>query len=358
MRNIIVLLIGLFLLVTPANAENDADPIERVLLNTVSKFIRPGYENFRNSVLRLNSSLEKLCAYPNQPALERAQSAFQSAVASWSEVELIRFGPVNELNRFERILFYPDRKSTGLKQVQRILANQNESARKVSTLQSKSVAVQGLGALEFILFGTGYETLKDGNGFRCEYGQAVSQNLVNLSNELVTGWEDGGSAYSIWSSPGPDNPIIRTSKEAVNLVLGTLVHGLESIRDLRLGSFLKGEPKKDRPRVAIFRRSEITMRVLVSNIGAVKKLLVQSGAIDLLDNEDRYIVDNVVFELNQAERVASEIGDPIAKALESPGEREKLLYLKTSLTSAIVMLDQDFAKSAGLSSGFSFSDGD
>ena len=53
--------------------------------------------------------------------------------------------------RLERILFWPDRKSIGLKQVQAALAAKDTSITDAGKLKGKSVAVQGLGALEFLL---------------------------------------------------------------------------------------------------------------------------------------------------------------------------------------------------------------
>ena len=59
-------------------------------------------------------------------------------------------GHLIEDNRFERVLFFPDRKSTGLKQVQAALAKPEDSVTTMETLKDKSVAMQGLGALEFV----------------------------------------------------------------------------------------------------------------------------------------------------------------------------------------------------------------
>jgi predicted lipoprotein len=70
----------------------------------------------------------------------------------------IRFGPVTEENRLERILFWPDRKGIGLKQVQAAIAGEDATAADPQTLPGKSVAMQGLGALEFVLFGTGSDS--------------------------------------------------------------------------------------------------------------------------------------------------------------------------------------------------------
>jgi uncharacterized protein len=48
---------------------------------------------------------------------------------------------VVEENRLERILFFPDRKGTGLKQVQATLAASDETATDVAALSGKSVAM-------------------------------------------------------------------------------------------------------------------------------------------------------------------------------------------------------------------------
>ena len=98
---------------------------------------------------------QALCAAPSQQALDAARQSFGETVDAWSAIEIIRFGPVTEENRLERMLFWPDRKGTGLKQVQAALAAKDATATDAGSLASKSVAMQGLGALEFVLFGTG-----------------------------------------------------------------------------------------------------------------------------------------------------------------------------------------------------------
>ena len=42
---------------------------------------------------------------PSDPALDQAKQAFAATVAAWSKVEILRFGPVTEDHRYER-LFY------------------------------------------------------------------------------------------------------------------------------------------------------------------------------------------------------------------------------------------------------------
>lgn len=59
--------------------------------------------------------MKALCAAPSKTADEAAKAAFADTVSSWSTIEIVRVGPVIEHNRFERVLYYPDKKGLGLK---------------------------------------------------------------------------------------------------------------------------------------------------------------------------------------------------------------------------------------------------
>ena len=121
----------------------------------IDGFIRPGYADFAANASAMRDSAAALCTTPGADALATARENFATLVNSWSRIEIIRFGPVVADNRLERIFFWPDRRGIGLRQVQAVLADQDATAIDVETLRAKSVAVQGLGALEFTLFGTG-----------------------------------------------------------------------------------------------------------------------------------------------------------------------------------------------------------
>ncbi len=59
-------------------------------------------------------------------------------------------------------------------------------------------------------------------------------------------------------TPGADNPLYRSDDEAMTELFNVFVHGLEMIRDVRLNGFLGDAPADDKPKQAIFWRSEAT----------------------------------------------------------------------------------------------------
>jgi len=342
-----------------AIAAPDAKMISWVMETTVDQVIIPAYENFDQAVRQLKQQTTSLCQSPGKPSLTDARNAFSKTVIAWGGIEFLRSGPVMKNNRLERVLFYPDRKSTGLKQVQRVLANEDASATSIERLKKKSVAVQGLGALEFLLFGTGSDVLSaTGETFRCKFADTIATNLQDISAELVNAWKAEDGVKAQWKNPGNPNSVFRTDLEAVNELLGTAVHGLEAVRDIRLGAFLRKAPPSDRPKSALLWRSNNTIPAMIANVEMVAKLFETGGMDEMISNDEFGVINSIKFELSQVLSAMRAIDKPINLALKDADQREKLEYLKLALGFLLKRVDTEYANAAGLASGFSFSDGD
>ncbi|MBP1851417.1 imelysin family protein [Rhizobium halophytocola] len=343
--------------------ELNTQAVPGVMARAVDDVIRPGYHAFEDASGRLANDMGVLCAEPFPKNVDAARHAFAATVEAWSKIEIVRVGPVLEDNRFERILFYPDRKSTGLKQVQAALVKKDETATDMQTLKDKSVAMQGLGALEFILYGTGSEDLTgERDSYRCRYGMAVAENLKWLSGELVRAWDDPNGIQKAWKTPGPDNPLFRDEREAVGELLGVLVHAAESVRDQRLETFYKGEGARAFPKQAIYRRSGLTFTSIEDNLKGIGLLLKRSDMAELLDPEVRSIVSSIEFLLKSVERKAGELDRDVKSDVELSVKdneaRAKLDYILLNAKDLILRLNDQYGGAIGLSAGFSFSDGD
>lgn len=361
------ILLAAFFLAAPLAAGSSAaaeDPpaVETSVImgDAVNGFIRPGYAAFAASGDEMVEAASQLCTAPGTGTLEAARQAFRDLVLSWSAVEIVRFGPVSSENRLERILFYPDRKSTGLRQIQAALASDAPGSWMLEDLQAKSVAMQGLGALEFSLFGDGAENLIDRaqGKTRCHYVELIAANLSQIGGELVAAWADRNGIAKVWTTPGPDNPVFREPLEALSELLGTMIHGLENIRDVRIGNFTGTANKKGFPRTAIYRRSEMTLPAIAANLASVRRLFDESGLERAAAYDTRRIGDQVRFELDQTARTAAGFEGDVESLLADPVARERLAYLRLAIRNAIERLDGQFSAAAGLSAGFSFGDGD
>ena len=127
------------------HAEADHAAIAKASLE---QYIRPGYAQFAESTAALNQSVAALCRTPSEAALKDTQKAFTATVNAWSLVEPIRFGPVAEQHRYERIFYWPDPKGLGARQVREALGKPDATVTEAASLSGKSVALQGLPALE------------------------------------------------------------------------------------------------------------------------------------------------------------------------------------------------------------------
>lgn len=343
----------------PPSAPLDPAQVRAIMERAVEGFIRPGYHDFLNSSRELETAVNGLCKAPSPAALATANAAFTNTVTAWGRIEIVRTGPAIEQNRFERILYYPDRKGLGLRQVQRLLADKDASATSVAGLAQKSVAVRGLGALEFVLAGNGAEALETSQGdFRCRYGAAVAGSITATAGELAAAWDDPKGASLHWTSPGPDNPVYRDEREAINALLGILVHGAEAVRDQRLESFYKGADKVRFPGQAIFWRSRNTWKSVAANLEGLEQLLKASDMRLMLNSEQAAIASSIDFILKSMIRITATIDTDIRAAVEDETQRGKIDYLLINGKDLILRLNDDYGTAIGLGAGFSFSDGD
>lgn len=340
------------------DAEIAPHDAQAVLADTLNSYIRPSYASLVSGFEALENTTAEFCKAPSEMALTEARSAYRKSALIWSRIEWFRTGPAMAENRLERILFYPDRKSTGLKQVQRALVQEDADVTEPDALAGKSVAMQGLGAYEFLLFGKGSGDLATNRAaFRCAFADSVASNLVNIAVELQQGWQAGTPAATLFVRPGTDNPLFRDDTEALNLVLGTMIHGLEAIRDIRIGNFLR-EPGMDRPGSAVYRRSGLTMDSIAAGLQGLEDLFNDSGIEQVLPQQDRDLADQVRFEFDQSIRTAESLDGPLQDLLADETSRKRLAYLKLSVRFIIQRLNDEIAPAAGLVAGFSFGDGD
>ncbi len=333
--------------------------VPAVMAKSIDEVIRPGYRKFHESATALTGMMKALCAAPSADTLAKARAGFADSVSAWSRIEIVRVGPALEENRFERILFFPDRKGLGLKQVQAAIAGQDEKDTTPDGIAGKSVAVQGFTALEYVLYGSHAEVLEsEKNGFRCRFGAAIAGNIDAVAATLSADWEKKGGIADQWKTPGPDNEQFRDGREAIQALLGILVHGVETVRDQRLEAFYKGKDKPVRPKSAIYWRAGLTFPSITANLAGIETLFVQSGMEQVLDPADRAIAGEIVSLLKSLQATAPTVDADIAKAVAEPKDQEKMDLLLRGTRDLLTKLNDGYGGAIGLAAGFSFADGD
>jgi predicted lipoprotein len=342
--------------VAPAFANEKATEI---IENAITGFVRPAYAALNERATALNDAVKTLCATPSPANLQSARDSFKAETDAWSYVEIIRIGPVTEQNRLERMLFWPDRKGIGLKQVQATLAAKEAADADPAQLPTKSVAMQGLGALEFVLFGTGADALSSsGDPYRCQYGAAVAANIATMAGELDAAWAKEGGFAGQWAQPRPANPLYQSGTESVTALLEVFVNGLELVRDVRLGGFLGKKAADDKPKQAIYWRSDGTARSLAANLAGMKALFEASGLGGQLSPDTRWVADSIKIVLGNAIDAANALDGSIDDTLADEKKRDKLAYFSMATSTLSELFATRLAAEFGLTAGFSSLDGD
>jgi predicted lipoprotein len=341
-----------------AHAETDHSAIAQAALTEV---IRPGYAALASTTSALDDKVGALCEDPSPKALDAAKKAFAATVKSWSQVEILRFGPVNRGHRYERLFYWPDLKGIGLRQVQKVLREKDQTAADPVSLADKSVALQGLPALEYLLHGSGAEALADSGGagaFRCRFAAAIATNMANIAGEVQQAWSDDATFTKMFLDPGPNDSLYRAPKDVTLELSKMFSGGIELVRDQKIGKPLGNSIETARPRLAAFWRSGLTFPNMVGNLEGVRTLFTEGGFASVVAHESPGVEDSILFDLNRVIKILAAVDEPIADVVRDSAQRNKLEALCVALKSARETGAGMIAQGAGLSFGFNATDGD
>lgn len=352
-----VLGMSVLTLSVPATAQDRA--VDAVIEDVIVQAVRPGFAALKAEAETMADVATALCASPSDGALADAREQFGDLVDAWGRVEFVRPGPLSQDNRLERILFWPDRRGRGLGQIQGVIASGDETALSAATLAEKSVAVQGLAALEYALFGTGSEQLAAGEaGTRCTYVQAIAENVATVAGEVHAGWQADDGIASLWREPSADNPLFRDEAEQINGLIKLIGDALEIIKVQRLDPVLGEDPEAMRPRAALFWRSDYWVPSLEANIAGLAALMEAARLGDTVSGDDARVIATVDFELGNAARALVETDVATAAISEDEAAWSRMNYVRIVVDGLVTLTDTQLPAIYGLSSGFSSLDGD
>jgi uncharacterized protein len=341
-----------------AHAEADHAAIAR---DSLTNYIRPGYAALADKAAALAASTKSLCAGPSDATLKATRTSFAATVEAWSEIEPIHFGPVLQDHRYERLFYWPDPKGLGAKQIRETLAKHDETVKDETTLSTKSVALQGLPALEYLLYGDGANDLAKPGGegaFRCTFADAAANNVASISKQITADWGDDAPFVKSYLAPSPDNAVYHAPKEVTLDLFKTFTVGIEAVRDQKLAKMLGPKPEEAKPGLAPFGRSGLAFVSIADNLVGVRNLFLKGGFAQVVHAESAGVEDSIAFDLNHAIEVLRGIDAPVAEALHNDDVRAKLEALRVSLKGAAQTASDMISKNAGLSFGFNAMDGD
>lgn len=215
-------------------------PEQKVLEHTAQQIILPLYTELNAETGDLVERVDGFCAVPAAETQLAAQHQWRRSMEAWAGVQPIDFGPLEDNNLRWKLHFWPDRKDLARKKIEAMLAGDSELT--VERVSTGSVSVQGLAAIEYLLFdqhgGALTRYLDDIDGRRCQLLQAISNRVEQVTGQLVSQWagnEQQSGFAVVFSAPGAENPRYPDDKAALAALLSSLVVGTEVVKRNKLG---------------------------------------------------------------------------------------------------------------------------
>ncbi len=329
---------------------------------TLEDHIRPGYARLSAATATLAQALTQFCDGTSGADRSVVVTAFDGVVTAWGRIEHIDFGPITSDNRRERFYYWPDRRGIGAQQVAKALRSGDETVTDPERLIGKSVALQGLGALEAILFSD--PAAHRPGSHACRFSRAVAGAVDRLVKAVVGEWSDPQGFAARWLAPGPGNAVYLKPAETTLALAKAYDRGIERIRDTRIAGPLGFTPqqRKSPPPLLPSGRS---MLLVTANIQGIIDLVERGGigaaivASDVAgkDVAIRFGMELSVKELRTALAVAEEIRG-VKRPFEEAKAKQRMIAMGFPLKNARTQAVALFERAAGLSLGFNASDGD
>lgn len=347
-------LAGLLLIASPAFA---ADPSSGA--RVAQEFARPALAALIGSGETLTAAIGALCAAPDAEKLETARIAFGAVVEDWGRVSVLRFGPLAAGNRFERLFFWPDPRGLGLKQIQQVLAAKDENAATPEGLSQKSVAAQGLPALEFALFGTGAEALASTEDpYRCRYAAAAARNMANVVALVRDGWAEASDFSAAFASPAAGTDPYRSAAEVDGEIVKAAGTVFQYVRAAELLPPLGKEIGDANGKRAPLWRSGLSFRLMLAQVDGVRDLIAVAGYAGTGPAGTAEIVAALDAELATAHAGLAAVAAPPEGAFAGEADRARIGSANLALDHAGHIVAEKLAPALGLTMGFNALDGD
>lgn len=315
-----------------------------------NRHILPAYERLQNHTHALKRSADGYCTMPQAGDIRGLQHAFKNAFLTWQGVQHLRFGPIQYLSREYRIAMWPDKRNSVGKHLSKLLDDANVGQSDFE-LANKSVAVQGLSALERLIFSE-----KKPDAKRCRLIRAITSNLQEISGDILVDWKGGEEPFlTFFKAPGAENPIFDNEKTLASTLLNNLYTQLELVQTQKLARPLGASEAKAKGKRTESWRSETSLAAIRENISASRAFYENVFAGELQDLSLRHRIDmgfdKVLVQLALIEK-------PLHQAVTNPLQRARIEGLITSLSQLKRLIGSELAETLDLSLGFNSLDGD
>ncbi len=324
----------------------------------------PALSTFKTAADALTMAAKAFQAKPDQAGFEAVRTAFGTVSDAWMAVQLLRYGPLSQAQRLERIAYWPERRSIIDKQLAAFVAAGDKSKLEPASFGNASVAVQGLAALERLLYdGTDplarFTETSPAAAYRAALVAAIAENLQHIATEAQDAW--GALAPKL--AKGDQGGFGNTPNEATGQIYAGLMTMTQVVGDQKIGLPLGKGPDLAKPKQAEQWRSGRSLRDIGLNLKALQQALASdaagSFAVFLTGSGGTEIKARLGRAFDACDQALQAIKQPLDQAVtDDTGGRRQVEQFLVSVNQLRDILTQEMPKAIGITLGFNDLDGD
>lgn len=349
----------------------------------------PAYRGLAEKAQTLNDAVVKAChPYKNLDTQQLAdlQQQWRLAALQWSAAQTYSGGPIAEPFRFWRIQFWPDKKDLVQQKFRPLLQNTADSMLTPEELAKKSIALQGLGALEYLLFDQRFVSVDARNERWCNLLMATAFNLHQASAQAYKNWLEDRGLWLYYDEE--DDPQTQFNSKISMVFLGVLV-ALDVTKGRKLGEPLRleqGKLTENPANIYFFEywRSGTSIESIRAMLLALQKAYLNEGGLRaFLFAKERQRGDNnalsspsdnlpsavaldaaikqgfeSALSISHALLKSSDASEGTLVTIANGPERDQLYSLYINIRELLLLFKSDYTTITGIKVGFNSNDGD
>lgn len=288
---------ALLALSQPAGAADKLDPIP-----IVETWLLPRYDALVATTAAQKAAWTTFCAAPAPAGIAALKDAYGKTADAWNAVEFVTIGPISLDTRADRFSFFPDRRNAIARAMAEIISDTDASRLAPDRFAQTSAAVQGLPALERLLYDEGADAALaagDEAARRCAFGLAIATNLATIASDVRTQWGDRTKGLLGAVVSGKGDPAFFPDIGALpGMILTDLAGAYQRVTDTKIHPVLGSGPADAKPKLADNWRSGRSGRVVTNMVKSADALL---KAVSLqLPSRPQWVVGRVVTAADKA----------------------------------------------------------
>jgi predicted lipoprotein len=337
-----------------------ADVLTRMTISAVDTYILGALDRWKASTAGYGATLAQYCRAPSADGRTELRTGFADLLVAWAGVDFLQFGPLARDARADRYAFWPDPHGTGERQLRQFLAQRDPAILAPGALAKQSAAVQGLPALERLVF-DGSDALASAATpipFRCDLAKAVAANLGAIADAVVAEWQGDRGWRALMLAPTHDNPVYIKADEPVVELMKALISGLERLSDQRISPARGPMPQAARASRAPYAMSGATPAYWRASADSLTRFAEALGLTGLVPPDKAAMASDAATQWTKLHDALAAAGNDLEAALTSPGPRAKLGDALTTLQRLKTLFGTEIPATVGLTTGFNALDGD